>query len=91
MILGVSRDSVESHKKFSAKHNLPFTLLADPTTEVMKKYGAFGRKMMYGKEVQGTIRSTAVIGPNGNVIKHWPTVKKAEAHAGEVLVFLNEQ
>jgi thioredoxin-dependent peroxiredoxin len=44
--------------------------------------------MMYGKEVQGTIRSTVVIGPQGEVIKHWPTVKKADAHPDEVLQFL---
>jgi peroxiredoxin Q/BCP len=44
--------------------------------------------MMYGKEVQGTIRSTVVIGPKGDVIKHWPAVKKADEHPGEVLTFL---
>jgi peroxiredoxin Q/BCP len=54
----------------------------------MKKYGAFGKKMMYGKEVQGTIRSTVVIGPKGDVIKHWPSVKTAEAHPQEVSDFL---
>lgn len=54
----------------------------------MKKYQAFGKKMMYGKEVQGTIRSTVVVGPKGDVIKHWPTVKNAEAHSEEVLDFL---
>jgi len=54
----------------------------------MKKYSAFGKKMMYGKEVQGTIRSTVVIGPKGDVIKHWPLVKKVEEHADEVLALL---
>jgi peroxiredoxin Q/BCP len=63
-------------------------LLSDPKSEVMKKYGAFGKKMMYGKEVQGTIRSTVVVGPEGDVIKHWPAVKNAEAHPKEVLDFL---
>ena len=67
---------------------LPFVLLSDPNLEVMKKYGAYGKKMMYGKEVQGTIRSTVVIGPKGDVVKHWPTVRKAEAHPEEVLAFL---
>jgi thioredoxin-dependent peroxiredoxin len=56
--------------------------------KVMKKYGAFGKKLMYGKTVEGTIRSTVVIGPKGEVVKHWPTVKKAEAHPEEVLSFL---
>jgi len=63
-------------------------LLSDPTAEVMKKYNAFGKKMMYGKEVQGTIRSTVVIGPKGAVIKQWNPVKKAEEHPQEVLDFL---
>ena len=91
VVLGVSKDSIESHQKFAGKYKLPFTLLSDPNAEVMKKYGAFGKKMMYGKEVQGTIRSTVVIGPKGDVIKHWPTVKKAEAHPEDVLAFLKEQ
>ena len=91
VVLGVSKDSIESHKKFAGKYKLPFTLLSDPKTEVMKKYGAFGKKMMYGKEVQGTIRSTVVIGPKGDVLKHWTTVKKAEAHPDEVSAFLKSR
>ena len=91
VVLGVSKDGVESHNKFAAKYKLPFTLLSDPTAEVMKKYGAFGKKMMYGKPVQGTIRSTVVIGPEGEIVKQWPTVKKADNHPQEVLAFLNEQ
>jgi peroxiredoxin Q/BCP len=90
VVLGVSKDSIESHKKFAAKYKLPFTLLSDPQLEVMKKYGAFGKKLMYGKTVEGTIRSTLVIGPKGEVVKHWPTVKKAEAHPDEVLAFLED-
>ena len=89
VVLGVSRDSIESHGKFGALYKLPFTLLSDPNAEVMKKYGAFGKKMMYGKEVQGTIRSTVVIDPKGEVIKHWATVKKAEEHPQAVFDFLN--
>jgi len=88
VVLGVSKDSIESHNKFASKYKLPFTLLSDPKTEVMKKYGAFGKKLMYGKPVEGTIRSTVVIGPHGDVVKHWSTVKKAEAHPEEVLSFL---
>ena len=88
VVLGVSKDSIESHKKFAGNYKLRFTLLSDPKAEVMKKYGAFGKKMMYGKEVQGTIRSTVMIGPKGDVIKHWPTVRKAEEHPQEVLEFL---
>jgi peroxiredoxin Q/BCP len=88
VVLGVSKDGVESHNKFITKYKLPFLLLSDPKTEVIKKYGAFGKKMMYGKQVEGTIRSTVVIGPKGDVIKHWPTVKKTEAHPEDVIAFL---
>jgi peroxiredoxin Q/BCP len=91
VVLGVSKDSIESHNKFVEKFKLPFILLSDPKTEVMKKYGAFGKKLMYGKEVQGTIRSTVVIGPKGDVIKHWTTVKKAEEHPEAVMDFLKAQ
>ena len=85
MVLGVSKDSIDSHNKFADKYKLPFVLLSDPKAEVMKKYGAFGKKMMYGKEVQGTIRSTVLVGPDGNVVKHWAAVKKADVHPEEVL------
>jgi peroxiredoxin Q/BCP len=91
VVVGVSKDSIDSHNKFAAKFNLPYLLLSDPKSEVMRKYGAWGKKMMYGKEVEGTIRSTVVIGPKGDVIKHWATVKKAEEHPGEVLAFLKQQ
>jgi len=88
VVLGVSKDSIESHSKFAAKYKLSFPLLSDPKAEVMKKYGAFGKKLMYGKQVEGTIRSTVVISPDGKVIKHWPAVKKAESHPPEVLEFI---
>lgn len=84
----MSKDSISTHDKFAKAHKLPFVLLSDPKAEVMKKYGAFGKKMMYGKEVEGTIRSTVVIGPKGKITKHWPSVKKAEQHPQEVLAFL---
>ena len=88
VVFGVSKDSIESHNKFSEKYRLPYVLLSDPKADVMKKYNAFGKKMMYGKEVQGTIRSTVVIDPKGDVIKHWPSVKKAEEHPTEVAAFV---
>jgi peroxiredoxin Q/BCP len=87
-LIGVSRDSLTSHDKFIDKFGLPFTLLSDPETKMMQDYGAFGEKRMYGKKVQGTIRSTVVIGPDGKVLRHWPTVKNAEIHPQEVLAFL---
>lgn len=85
VILGISRDSTESHQRFIKKYDLPFVLLTDPDGAVMKQYGAFGKKMMYGKETEGVIRSTLVIGPDGLVIKHWPKVCNADTHAEEVL------
>ncbi|HMP77775.1 MAG TPA: peroxiredoxin [Kiritimatiellia bacterium] len=88
VLFGVSKDGIASHQKFIGKYKLPFTLLSDPDAAVMKAYGAFGEKLMYGKPVQGTIRSTVVIGPDGKVVKHWTTVKKAETHPADVLDFL---
>ncbi|MEZ4292620.1 MAG: redoxin domain-containing protein [Myxococcota bacterium] len=67
------------------KYKLNFPLLSDPDKKVMTKYGAFGEKMMYGKKVQGVIRSTVWIGPDGKVKKHWAKVPKADAHPGKVL------
>lgn len=91
VILGISRDSFVSHGKFIAAFKLPFVLLTDPDASVMKKYGAYGKKILYGKPVTGTIRSTVVIGPNGKVLKHWLAVKDAEAHPAEVLEFLAQK
>lgn len=88
-MLGVSKDSIDSHNRFAEKYSLPYVLLSDPKAEVMKKYGAFGKKMMYGKEVQGTIRSTVIIGPKGDVVKHWATVKRADLHPQEVAAIIN--
>lgn len=87
-VLGVSRDPVASHARFIEKYNLPFVLLADEDTAMMKAYGAFGEKMMYGKQVMGTVRSTLVIGPNGHVLKHWSPVANAGDHPAEVLAYL---
>ncbi len=85
VVLGVSPDGDESHKKFASKFNLPFTLLSDPDKKVMTKYGAYGEKVMYGKKTMGVIRSTVWIGPNGKVKKHWKRVAKAEDHPSKVL------
>ena len=85
VVLGVSADSGESHKKFAAKYKLPFTLLSDPDRKTMKTYGAYGEKMMYGKKTVGVIRSTVLIGPDGKVRKHWGRVADAEKHPAQVL------
>jgi peroxiredoxin Q/BCP len=88
VVLGVSKDGIGSHQKFAKDQRLPFVLLSDPEAKVMAAYGAWGKKMMYGKPVTGTIRSTVVIGPDGKVAKHWATVRKAGEHPAEVLAFL---
>jgi len=85
VVLGVSADSAESHKKFAAKYKLPFTLLSDPDRKTMKAYGAYGEKMMYGKKTVGVIRSTVWIGPDGRVRKHWARVSDAAKHPAQVL------
>jgi peroxiredoxin Q/BCP len=89
VVLGVSRDSIDSHGQFIAKYTLPFTLLSDPQAEVMKRYGAWGeRKNAEGKTVEGPIRSTVVIAPDGRVVRQWNPVQNAEEHPKEVLQFL---
>jgi peroxiredoxin Q/BCP len=85
VVVGVSPDGAEPHRKFAAKYKLPFALLSDPDRAVMKRYGAFGEKTMYGKKVMGVIRSTVWIGPDGSVRKHWARVRDAAAHPAEVL------
>jgi len=85
VVLGVSADSGESHRKFAAKYKLPFTLLTDPDRKTMKTYGAYGEKMMYGKKTVGVIRSTVLIGPDGKVRKHWARVADAAKHPEQVL------
>ncbi|MGB5296198.1 MAG: thioredoxin-dependent thiol peroxidase [Thermoanaerobaculia bacterium] len=85
VILGVSPDSPKSHQKFIDKYTLNFDLLSDPDRKVMSRYGAFGEKNMYGKTVQGVIRSTVWIGPDGKVRKHWRRVPKAADHPEKVL------
>ena len=90
VVLGVSPDKAESHKKFIGKYKLPFTLLSDVDKKVMTRYGAFGEKMMYGKKTVGVIRSTVWVGPDGKVKKHWAKVPKAADHPAKVLEALQE-
>ncbi len=74
-IIGISKDSTDSHNKFVKKHNLGITLLSDTDKEVHKAYGAWGIKKMYGKESEGTIRSTFIIDPEGKIAHAWYNVK----------------
>lgn len=84
VILGVSPDSVESHKKFAEKYNLPFSLLSDEKKEVLEKYGVWQEKSMYGKKYMGVVRTTFVIDKDGKIKKIFPKVK-VEGHNEEVM------
>lgn len=86
-VVGVSKDSMASHHRFRDKYELPFPLLTDADNEVAKRYGAFGTKKLYGKEVQGTIRSTFLIDEEGKIEKVWSPVR-VKGHADAVLAAL---
>ena len=90
VVLGVSKDSLKSHDKFIRDFSLPFVLLSDPDLTMMRSYGAYGEKVMYGKPTQGVIRSTVIVGPDGVVKRNWPKVAKAETHPADVLRYLQE-
>ncbi len=78
LVLGVSKDSVKSHKNFEQKYSLPFTLLSDPDHQVLELYGAWGEKKNYGKVTMGTIRTTYLIDEEGVIIKAMGKVKAAD-------------
>lgn len=85
VVLGVSADDADSHKKFRREHKLQYQLLTDANHKVMEKYGAYGEKVMYGKTRMGIIRSTVWIGKDGKVVKHWRRVSRAADHPEKVL------
>jgi peroxiredoxin Q/BCP len=89
VVLGVSKDSVKSHRKFADKHSLPFTLLSDESTEMIAKYGAWQKKKMAGREYMGIVRISYLVDPKGKVAKAYPKVKPPE-HAAQVLADLKE-
>jgi len=84
VILGVSIDTCESHTSFSRKHGLNVRLLSDPDAKVQKLYGAWGDKVVNGRPMVGTLRTTFLIDPQGSIAKEWRNVK-AEGHAQDVL------
>ena len=83
-ILGVSKDSCDSHRKFIEKKNLNLTLISDTDKEIQKKYGVWRLKKFMGKEFVGTIRSTFLIDSNGKIKKIWDKVK-VQGHVEQVL------
>lgn len=83
VVLGVSADTVEKHKKFIDKHVLTITLLSDTEHKMIESYGAWREKTMCGKKYMGIVRSTVLINPKGEVAFYWDNVK-AKGHAEKV-------
>ena len=83
-VLGISPDDATSHVNFRTKYALRLVLLSDPDKNVMTKYGAYGDKMLYGKTVQGVIRSTFLISARGTIERAWYGVR-SDGHAARVL------
>lgn len=88
-IIGASADPVQKQKKFAEKYNLPFPLIADTEKEVLKAYGAWGEKKMYGKAYEGIIRKTFVIDEKGTIERVIDTVKTKD-HAAQILEAMND-
>ncbi len=89
VILGVSPDSPKKHRNFIEKKDLKITLLSDEDKEMLKAYGAWGLKKMYGKEYEGVIRSTFIIDPEGEIVAEWRKVR-VKGHVEEVKNKLKE-
>ena len=83
-VVGVSKDSVASHKKFAQKYELPFTLLADTSTEMIQAFGAWGEKSLYGRKYMGTLRLTFIFDEKGTIIE---IIEKVDTknHAKQIL------
>ena len=89
VILGVSKDSVASHKKFEEKYGLPFTLLSDSETKTIQAYDVWKEKTLYGKKYMGVVRTTYLIDENGMIVKAMGNVKAAE-NPGDMLKVITE-
>ena len=87
-VIGISKDSVASHRKFAEKHGLPFVLLADPELQAIQAYGVWQEKKLYGKVSMGVVRTTFLIDEAGNIAKIMPKVKP-DTNAAEILAELN--
>jgi thioredoxin-dependent peroxiredoxin len=85
VVVGISPDGADKHTKFRTKYGLSFRLLSDPDHVAMARYGAYGKKTLYGRETVGVIRSTFLIGADGKIRRAWYSVK-ADGHAAKVLV-----
>ena len=87
IVIGISKDSVASHRKFADKYNLPFTLLADPELQAIQAYGVWQEKKLYGKVSMGVVRTTFIIDEKGMIAKIMPKVKP-DTNAAEILAAL---
>ena len=83
-VIGVSKDSVKSHKNFQEKHSLPFTLLADTATDMIQAFGAWGEKSLYGKKYMGTLRTTFVFDEAG-ILREIIEKVDTKNHAAQIL------
>jgi peroxiredoxin Q/BCP len=88
-VVGISKDSGDSHKKFSEKYQLNFTLLADTDTKLNQAFGVWQKKKFLGHEFLGTVRTTFIIGPEQTILKRFDNVKP-DGHAEEVLAVLKQ-
>ncbi len=89
-VIGISKDSEASHRKFAEKHDLPFILLSDPELEVIKAYDVWAEKKLYGKLGFGVVRSTYIIDENGIIEKAMPKVKP-DTNAADILDYLRKK
>mgnify|MGYP002855997733 CR=1 FL=1 len=90
-IVGISKDSAQSHQKFKDKYDLPFPLIADVDTTILKQIGAWGEKKMYGKTTEGTLRTTFLIDEHGVIEKIFtPKEIKTKIHAEQILDEINK-
>ena len=89
VVIGISKDSVASHKKFAEKYDLPFILISDKELEAIQAYGVWQEKKLYGKVSMGVVRTTFIIDENGNIEKIMPKVKP-DTNAAEILEYLGK-
>ncbi len=86
-VIGISKDSENSHTKFASKHELPFILLADPELKAIQAYDVWQEKKLYGKVSMGVVRTTYLIGADGIIEKVWKKAKP-DTNAGEILEYI---
>lgn len=87
IVLGISADNLYSHQQFVAKYYLPFLLLCDKDRQVISAYGVWGQRILYGKKIDGILRTTFIVDKDGKIVKIFEKVKPAD-HAKEVLSYI---